>query len=85
MSLFVSVEAADQIREMDKNPSLMNIGLHDVLKNIDDNGIDKLTKDIHKLSGTEEDIYVLKYHSLRLFFTKNKDGVVLMNILKRKG
>lgn len=83
MSLFVSTEAAEQLREMDKNPGLMNIGLDDVLKKIDTNGIDKSSRDIHRLAGTEEEIYVLKHHSLRLFLTKSEDGVVLMNILKR--
>jgi hypothetical protein len=83
MSLFISTEAAEQLREMDKSPGLMNVGLHDVLRKIDTDGIDKSSRDIHRLTGTDEEIYVLKYHSLRLFLTKSEDGVVLMNILKR--
>ena len=83
MRLLVSAEAAKQLREMDKSPGLRNVGLHDILKRIDSDGIDKSSRDIHRLAGTEEEIYVLKYHSLRLFLTKSEDGVVLMNILKR--
>lgn len=83
MSLLISAEAAEQLREMDKSPGLMNIGLHDILKKIDADGIDQTSREIHRLAGTEEEIYVLKYHALRLFLTKSKDRVVLMNILKR--
>lgn len=83
MSLFVSVEAAEQLRDLEKSPGLMNVGLHDVLKRIDTEGIDLSSRDIHRLAGSEEEIYVLRYHSFRLFLTKSEDGVVLMNILKR--
>ncbi|GGO86276.1 hypothetical protein GCM10011348_36760 [Marinobacterium nitratireducens] len=83
MSLFVSTEAAEQLREMDKRPGLVNVGLHDILKKIDTDGIDLSSPNIHKLQGAEEEIYVLKHHSLRLFLTKSDDEIVLMNILKR--
>lgn len=83
MSLFVSADAAGQLRDIDKNQLLIGDGLHGVLKAIDSDGIDNSSYNIHKLAGTEEEIYVLKYHSLRLFLTKNADGVVLMNILEK--
>jgi len=83
MSLYLSPEAFEQLNEMERNPGLMLIGLHDLLKKINEHGFDKGSKDLKLVPNTEEEIYVLRYHDYRLFFAPTEDGVVLMNLTKK--
>jgi hypothetical protein len=84
MSLYLTEEAAEQIKEIDSAPSLFSADLHILLKNISENK-SYFSQHAHKVSSVNEEIYVLRHRNTRLFFAKKGEDLVLINVVKKIG
>jgi len=81
MNVLVSGSFQDQARTAAIN---LSPTLPEVVRVLERLRPETLTSDpmIHRLSGTDEEIYVMRFRNLRIFLTKNGPDVILLGINK---
>ncbi|EPM4305714.1 hypothetical protein ACTJ23_000647 [Vibrio parahaemolyticus] len=76
MNFLVSEQCAEELKSDTSRLPLSEVA--NLLSSLDAATF-KSRPDVKRVAGTEEEIYVLRYKSLRMFFTFSEDNLVLMS------
>lgn len=83
MSVLFSGRAVSEVRDMLNSGDSDYKSLINFLQNVDQDKFDLSSVDVRKLEGLEEDIYIKKVRSLRIFFINKENDVFIISVAKR--
>ena len=79
MSLLISKESAETIKDFQNQSPVKVNELAKLLQSLDSKSFKK-RPDVSLLNESGEDIYILKYKNIRLFFAFSNDDLVLLSV-----
>lgn len=79
MTVLLSETAQKDVRGSHAPGALTLVHVVSLLERLNPHDLTSATK-VHRVSGTEEEIYVLRERGLRVFFTRRDKDIVILSI-----
>lgn len=82
MSILVSPRFSEELRAAGGDEEATLRAIVGVLERLNSRDISAHTL-LHRVAGAADDIYVLRHHALRVFFTQRGDDLILLSVVAK--